>query len=224
MVPLASVLAMQQVATASQQNQSNKSNSEASAAANIVHQIDGFPPDISSEDLLPPLHCSSDISGCVEEDENEGKHSEKDVSADEACKCEEDPVISGGVLGCDESSPHQTTPRVSALANEECISNCDDSRTAQRPNIGACKRKDEKACQGFPPGMLGKLLRQQRRRKKQGKVGGIPVEVIVQLDGGSGGGGKVGGKRVEEGEGSSSENDSDDYGDSSDEEEVDQVG
>ena len=77
---------------------------------------------------------------------------------------------------------------------------------------------------GIPPGVLKQLLRQQRRRRRRGKRGGIPVEVIVQLDGPGGGGkGGKGGKGVREGEASSSDDDSEGYGDTSDEEEVDQV-
>ncbi|CAI8046811.1 TFIIA-alpha and beta-like factor [Geodia barretti] len=77
---------------------------------------------------------------------------------------------------------------------------------------------------GIPPGVLKQLLRQQRRRRRRGKRGGVPVEVIVQLDGPGGGGkGGKGSKGVGEGEASSSDDDSEGYGDTSDEEEVDQV-
>ena len=226
MVPLASVLAMQQVATANQQNQSNKSSSETATATNIVHQIDGFPPDISSEALQQSSN--DDVSGHSEE--NQSKHSEKDVSLDDGFRCGEDPVVKSGTVECDESSPHCASALVMNEENDSVERGTSDDviRTAETPPTDgtACKKKNKKLSQGFPPGVLGKLLRQQRRRKRQGKVGGIPVEVIVQLDGGSGGGGKGGGKSGvggDEGEGSSSENDSEDYGDSSDEEEVDQV-
>ena len=192
MVPLASVLAMQQVAVASQQQQANKTSLTGSSGAaavteagstvtaTVVQQIDGFPPDIpkSTNHNLASISAHSNVE-----------------RASSGEKCVPEGHGGCGLVGSTTSN--------------------------------ACKKKMGTLSRGIPPGVLGKLLRQQRRRKKQGKVGGVPVEVIVQLDGANGGGRKGSGKGARpaerEGEGSSSDEDSDEYGDSSDEEEVEQV-
>ena len=179
MVPLASVLAMQQVAVANQQNQSRQSTSDDSVTAtSTVQQIDGLPPEISLSQPLPLPRGRGD----------DGR----------------------GTSGC-------------GLTRSDPFRTLESPPTDLPAGTSACKKKADTVPREIPPGVLQKLLRQQRRRKKQGKVGGVPVEVIVQVDGpgGDGKGGKVGGGG--EGEGSSSEEESDGYGDSSEEEEVEQV-
>ena len=211
MVPL-SMLAMQH-AMASQQNQSNSKSGGDETTANQVQQIDGFPPEVSATvetphaSQSPPLLPSDGASGVsTETEKHQNKkhstvHSSRDQTHTEEVELE----------GC--SSIGDIPVRTS------------DTCFESGPSSAACKKKF--VPKGAPSGFLAKLLRQQRRRKKRGEVGGVPVEVIVQLDGPNGGGGKGGGKGArggeEEGGASSSDDESDGYGDSSDEEEVDQV-
>lgn len=205
MVPL-SMLAMQH-AMASQQNQSNSKSGGDDASKNQVQQIDGFPPEVpTTVHTVQSLLLSSDGTSGMSAETGKSHHNS------------------------DKNTPHSSrdhTDIEEKVEFEECslIGNrtsntCSDSS----PASSAGKKKF--VPKGAPSGFLTKLLRQQRRRKKRGEVGGVPVEVIVQLDGPNGGGGKGGGKGARGGEeegGSSSDEESDGYGDSSDEEEVDQV-
>lgn len=225
-MPLASVLAMQQVAVANQQNQSNKSGGD---AANTVQQIDGFPPEVAKEPphtLPPPAHMTDRVT------KNLDKCDECDVcdfSREEGSMWGDVSVVTRGELEgkcgsvrCEAISkdPLRTSETPPTILKAP-PSTSDISGAHHLRPTSACKKKYEKS---IPPGFLAKLLQQQRRRKKQGKVGGVPVEVIVQLDGANGGGGKGGGKRGGGGGGeSSSEDDSEGYGDSDEEDEVDQV-
>ena len=211
MVPL-SMLAMQH-AMASQQNQSNSKSGGDETTANKVQQIDGFPPEIptaveSLHTSQPPLLSSDGASSISTEKEKRHNNSDKKHFGSRDQTHTEEKVE---FEGC--SSIGNIPVRTSDVCSDSSLSS------------SACKKKF--VPKGAPSGFLAKLLRQQWRRKKRGEMGGVPVEVIVQLDGPNGGGGKGGGKGArggeEEGGASSSDDDSDGYGDSSDEEEVDQV-